>query len=332
MPARLTVYLADRPARVLTLSEEAELVVGRDPAGGVFVDDSRVSRRHARLRRGAEGWEISDLGSKNGILVDGVPASPRLPLAARSWLSLGGVLASFEVLSEGQHHQDTDAQTERRRSTLAARRRLAAAGSLDAVVLGLLDSAIQLARAERGFVLLARPDGELAVAAARGLADGELGGTEFSGSIGAVARALETRRVVVTADALADPALGGRASVVRGGIRALACVPLAPLQAVTPLAPIALSAGGPALDRCLGALYADSRSPGSAFTELDVEILEALASQAALAIATAHLDEEMARLLADVEAVSGRAPLLWSELLAAHGTAGGTARQEGPGG
>jgi hypothetical protein len=325
MPARLTVFLADRPARVLNLSEEAEVVLGRDPASGVFVDDDRVSRRHARLSRGSEGWEIGDLGSKNGTLVNGMPASPAspLPLGDRSWLSLGGVLASFELLSERQHRQDTQAQSERRLSTLAARRRIAAAGSLDAVVLGLLDSAIQLARAERGFVLLARPDGELAVAAARGLAEGDLGAAEFSGSIGAVATVLETRRVMVIADALADPALGGRESVVRGGIRALACVPLAPLQGVTPLAPLPDAA---VLDRCLGTLYADSRTPGSAFTDLDVEILEALASQAALAIAAAHLDEEMGRLLADVEAVSGRAPVLWSELLAAHATAGGTVR------
>ena len=91
------------------------------------------------------------------------------------------------------------------------------------------------------------------------------------------------------------------------------------------MAPMAATRGA-AIDRGrLGALYADSRAPGSAFTELDVEILEALASQAALAIAAARLDEEVERLLADVEAVSGRAPVLWSELLATHAGAPGMA-------
>jgi hypothetical protein len=324
MPARLTVYLADRPARVLTLADEQECVLGRDPAMGVFIDDGRVSRRHARLAYGGAGWEIADLGSKNGTLVNGVPAASRLPLGSGSWLSLGGVLASFELLTDQQLRQDTGAESDRRRSTLAARRRLADAGSLEAVVCGLLDSAVQLARAERGFVLLARDGGELAVAAARGLDAGDLGTAEFSGSVGAVATALRTGRAVVTADALTDPALGGRASVVRGGIRALACVPLAPLAGVTPLVPLPAAA---ALDRCHGALYADSRAPGSAFTELDVEILEALASQAAVAIAAARLDEEMERLLADVAAVSGRPAVLWSELLAAHATAPGAPGQ-----
>ena len=319
MPARLTVYLADRPARSLVLREEEEYVLGRDATSTLVVDDDRVSRRHARLRRGREGWELSDLASKNGTLVNGQAVAGRALLAQRSWLSLGGVLASFEPLTEEQSRAESAAESERRRSTMAARRRLAAADSLDAILQGLLESVVQLSRAERGFVLLALGDGELAVAAASGFAPFDLGAAEFSGSIGAVERALATGRAVAVADALADPALGGRESIARRGIRALVCMPLAP-------PPPAPAERGPSCDRRrLGALYADSRAPGSAFTELDVEILEALASQAALAIAAARLDEEVERLLTDVEAVSGRAPVLWSELLATHAGASGIA-------
>ena len=330
MPARLTVYLADRPARVLVLREGEEYVLGRDATSTLVVDDDRVSRRHARLRRGREGWELSDLASKNGTLVNGQPVAGRALLAHRGWLSLGGVLASFEPLTEEQSRAETSAQSERRRSTVAARRRLAAADSLDAILQGLLESVVQLSGAERGFVLLARGDGDLAVAAASGLAAFDLGAAEFSGSIGAVERALSTGRAVAVADALADPALGGRESVARGGIRALVCMPLSPPPPPPPAAPPSAPSApapapadrGAAFDRRrLGVLYADSSAPGSAFTELDAEILEALASQAALAIAAARLDEEVERLLADVEAVSGRAPVLWSELLATHAAA-----------
>src|SRR6202166_3265609 len=241
MPARLTVHLADPPARVLLLREEEEYVLGRDAASALVVDDDRVSRRHARLRRGGEGWELSDLASKNGTLVNGQPVAGRALLAQRCWLSLGGVLASFEPLTEEQGREDSAAQSERRRSTIAARRRLAAADSLDAILQGLLESVVQLSRAERGFVLLARGDGELAVAAASGLAAGDLDAAEFSGSIGAVERALSSGRAVAVADALADPALGGRQSIARGGIRALVCMPLAPPGA----------AEGPPFDRRL---------------------------------------------------------------------------------
>jgi hypothetical protein len=282
MPARLTIYLADRPARVLSLREEAEYVIGRDPASDVCVDDERVSRRQARLLCGPAGWELGDLGSKNGTYVNSVPAHAGTLLGDQGWLSLGGVLAAFERTSEEQSRRETEAQVERWRSTLASRRRLAVADDLDGLVRALLDSVVELSGAERGFVLIARADGELEVAAASGFAAGDLRAGEFSGSIGAVERALATGSPVATSDALADPLLRGRDSIARGGIRALVCVPVA------------------ALGRPLGAIYADSRTPGSAFTELDVEILEALAAQAALAIAAVRLDEDVRRLLAEL--------------------------------
>jgi GAF domain-containing protein len=87
-----------------------------------------------------------------------------------------------------------------------------------------------------------------------------------------------------------------RASVVRGGIRALLCVPVK------------------ALDRVAGVLYADSRRPGAAFTELDVEILVALASQAGLAIAVARLGAEIKGLSERVAADAAADPGVRSQL------------------
>ena len=40
----------DRPARVFTLREGSEHLVGRDAECAAPADDDRVSRRHARLR------------------------------------------------------------------------------------------------------------------------------------------------------------------------------------------------------------------------------------------------------------------------------------------
>ncbi len=77
------------------------------------------------------------------------------------------------------------------------------------------------------------------------------------------------------ADASLDTHFGGRPSIVGEGIRALLCLPLK------------------VLGRTLGVIYADSRSPGSHFSELDVEILSALASHAALALAVAQMHREV---------------------------------------
>jgi pSer/pThr/pTyr-binding forkhead associated (FHA) protein len=37
----------------------------------VVVSDPNVSRRHAELRLGDDGWSVADLGSTNGVRVNG---------------------------------------------------------------------------------------------------------------------------------------------------------------------------------------------------------------------------------------------------------------------
>jgi ABC transport system ATP-binding/permease protein len=48
-----------------------EWVIGRAPDSDIRIDDDRVSRRHAVVRASADGWELSDGGSLNGIWLDG---------------------------------------------------------------------------------------------------------------------------------------------------------------------------------------------------------------------------------------------------------------------
>jgi hypothetical protein len=49
----------------------SRVVVGRSRDCDVVVSDPNVSRRHAELRRGEEGWSVVDLGSTNGVKVNG---------------------------------------------------------------------------------------------------------------------------------------------------------------------------------------------------------------------------------------------------------------------
>ena len=283
MPARLTVHFPSRPARALLLPDGRQTVVGRDPECDVVLDDDRISRRHASLSWSqAGGWSVADLGSKNGTQVDGVPVAGRqpAPLAERSWISFGGLVARFEVVQGTAEGTEGIARVEEERlrrftTSLGLQRGLAPATGVAGLLPGVVASMLELTSAERGFLLLAGADGGLEVAARSGLFWEDLGTDEFGGSLGAVRRVLETGRPVVSADARMDAELGGRASVVATGIRALICVPVQ------------------ALDRMIGVMYADSRKPGAAFTELDLEILEGLASQAGLAIAVARLDAEL---------------------------------------
>jgi phosphoserine phosphatase RsbU/P len=51
---------------------DGEYVIGRRSDCQVFVPDMRVSRQHARLWRDTDGWTLEDLGSNNGTYVNGV--------------------------------------------------------------------------------------------------------------------------------------------------------------------------------------------------------------------------------------------------------------------
>jgi len=282
MPARLTVHFPSRPARSLLLPDDRRTVVGRDPECDVVLDDDRISRRHAALSGTGRGWAVADLGSKNGTQLDGVPLAGQDPgqLADRSWISFGGLVARFEVVrgeaaNGGRLERVEEERLRRFTTSLGVQRGLASGMGMAALLPSVVESMVELTNAERGFLLLAGADGELDVAARSGLSWEDFAKDGFGGSVGAVRHALDTGMPVVSADARADAELGERASVVATGIRALICVPVQ------------------ALDRMIGVMYADSRKPGAVFTDLDLEILEGLASQAGLAIAVARLDAEL---------------------------------------
>jgi Protein of unknown function (DUF3662)/FHA domain len=98
---------AERRARAVIVAEGKRMplgqhggLVGRSRDCDVVLSDSNVSRRHAEIRPdGRDGWVITDLGSTNGVRVNGRPITPgqRTPLRPGDELDLGTVGARFEV-------------------------------------------------------------------------------------------------------------------------------------------------------------------------------------------------------------------------------------------
>ena len=50
------------------------LLIGREPGCEILIDDRMASRRHARVEPGVDGYDLIDLGSTNGTLVNEEPA------------------------------------------------------------------------------------------------------------------------------------------------------------------------------------------------------------------------------------------------------------------
>lgn len=96
------------PRRALLLAEGKRMVVpnagaiiGRSRECDVVLGDPNISRQHAELRPdGAGGWTVADLGSTNGVRINGRPvAGPRVPTPVRSGdrIDLGTVDMRFET-------------------------------------------------------------------------------------------------------------------------------------------------------------------------------------------------------------------------------------------
>jgi hypothetical protein len=73
-------------------------VIGRSRDCDVVLGDSNVSRRHAQVRpAGGDGWTIEDLGSTNGVRVNGRPVDRATRLEPGDRLEIGTVDVRFEV-------------------------------------------------------------------------------------------------------------------------------------------------------------------------------------------------------------------------------------------
>ena len=72
------------------------VVIGRSRECDIVMADPNVSRQHAELRREGDGWAVVDLGSTNGIKVNGrrVDAAP---LSDGDRITLGVTDMTFEL-------------------------------------------------------------------------------------------------------------------------------------------------------------------------------------------------------------------------------------------
>lgn len=69
--AKLIVRAADGTTSEFPLDEKGSATLGRSPECDIPLQDSNASRRHATVIRLQSGYEVSDLGSTNGTLVNG---------------------------------------------------------------------------------------------------------------------------------------------------------------------------------------------------------------------------------------------------------------------
>lgn len=158
-----------------------------------------------------------------------------------------------------------------------------------------LDAAIRLTNAERGFLMLAEDSlqGELRFALARDAQGQSLDESHFEISRSVVKQVAETGQAVVTTNAQQDPRFSHQESVVSFALRSVMAAPLTVRTGDTM--------------RVVGVLYVDNKLRVALFSQSDLNLLNSFALQAAIAIQNARrhtlVDTNLAARMADLQAL-----------------------------
>ena len=95
--AYLVIELGNRWTDVLRLQPEQTVVVGRSSECQIVVKDERVSRKHASFSPQNGGWQVEDLGSRNGTQVENQTIEGPRSLQDGEIIDIGGCRMTFSV-------------------------------------------------------------------------------------------------------------------------------------------------------------------------------------------------------------------------------------------
>ena len=244
---------------------------------------AQAEAEHARVAHAA--WSTAIAPAFRAAL-DGDPDLARLPAH--------GPPRPDRDARDDRGARDT-AQLAELRRLLTLSRRLNTEASVERILDEVIDTAIELTGAERGFLLLRQPGGELAEVVTRnffaeeletGRADDRHNSRSISRSI--AERAAQTGEPVVTVDAGIDERFGAAASVAALRLRSVLAVPLRQRGAIT------------------GCIYVDHRLRGGAFDAAAASVLGELADIAAIAIENARLTADLRRTTREVDELNAR--------------------------
>ena len=291
-PASLEVI--DALGRRVVTIDSLPFTIGRRETNSLRLSGSEVSRDHAEINGEPGRMVLADRGSRYGTFVNGEQITERA-LTHGDKIRLGragGAELVFLTAAGGTAAAQTDRATTTAigdlRQIAALLEGLRALGSgrvLDDVLALVLDSAIEVSGAERGFIMLAGATGELEFRLARGRGRLTMPDSSFMTSRKIPEEVFLTGEARIVANLLDGDLANVHMRTVALGIRHVLCVPLRLVRYIDR----AEQAGE---ERRIGVLYLDSRESGALLSNSTRTALETLATEAAVAIENARLYRE----------------------------------------
>jgi phosphoserine phosphatase RsbU/P len=286
------LHVTDRLGRRAVPIDKSPFTIGRGTDSDLRLSGGEVSRDHAEILRAGDHYVLHDRGSRYGTFVGGEPASERV-LVEGDRIRLGRSSAVELVFLQEPEVATLGAESlvEAVRQTAALLEGLRALGAghlLQDVLVLVLDAAIEVSGADRGFIMLAAPggnDGKLEFTVGRGRGRISLEGQTFKISRKIPEDVFARGESRIVADLVEDDAADTHMATVALGIRQVLCVPLKLMRF--------LDQPGVAPEPTrIGVLYLDSRESGALLADPARIGVETLATEAAVAIENARLYRE----------------------------------------
>jgi sigma-B regulation protein RsbU (phosphoserine phosphatase) len=294
-------------ARRFARITQSPFMIGRGAETGnhLQLSDRRISRNCAAVVIEANRFYVEDRGQRRGLFVNGEKVESR-ELQDGDSISFG-LEDSYEIIFRSSKGSDGDSlpqlltrmenitSSEPAAGGLAKLKRLLEATALlhsqlplEEALSHMLDHAVSVTDADRGLLLEKDSMDALKVKLARRSGALRLPPESVAPSQTAIQLALKQQSPVITEDlAQADMDLQAAQSIVAQRLRAVVVIPLFAIsRANTQESMLNIKRG-----ELLGVLYLDSRRP-AAFSQLDRQILDALAGDAANILDNARLVEK----------------------------------------
>ena len=268
--------------------------IGRRETNDLKLAGSEVSRDHAEITSVDGRFTLKDRASRYGTFINGEQITEH-PLIHGDRIRLGRsggaeiVFLLTDIEPKADKASTTTAIGDLRQiaALLEGLRALGSGRVLDDVLSLVLDSAIDVGGAERGFIMLAAATGELEFKMARGRGRSTLSGSSFATSRKIPDEVFRTGEPRVVPDLLDGELADVHMGTVALGIRNVLCVPLRLVRYLDKA-----EAADVERERRIGVLYLDSREKGTLMSSSTRAALETLATEAAVAIENARLYRE----------------------------------------
>ena len=285
------LVVTDTLGRRIVNIDKPLFTIGRRSETDLRLAGPDISRVHAEITVEDSTCIIRDKQSRFGTFVNGQKIT-ETTLAHGDQVRLGQagdieIVFFIEDEAPSVEKSAVSAATELRQmaALLEALRALGSGRVLDEVLAMVLDSAIDVTGAERGFIMLAARDKTLEFKMARARGKITLPGRTFETSRKIPETVFATGQLTIVEDLLDGDLAQLHTGTVALGIRQVLCTPLRLVRYVE-------RADQKGADETIGVLYLDSRERGALRSASSRSALETLSAEAALAIENARLYRE----------------------------------------